>query len=76
MIGFFFGILAGSFLLTWLSKLSRGSAFLPIVWHGLFNLTTAPPSSRGLVAAVSSTAFTVLGIVAAWRLRREPSRLA
>ncbi len=70
VVGFFVGILSGSFLLTWLSNRSGGSALLPIVWHGLFNWTTAPPSSSGLVAAVSSTAATMLGIVAAWRLKR------
>jgi len=56
MIGFFVGMLTGSFLLTWLTDLAGGSALLPIVWHGLFNFTTAPPSSHGLIAAVSSTA--------------------
>lgn len=71
LAGFFVGLLAGSFLLTWLSNRSGGGALLPIVWHGLFNFTTAPPSSGGLVAAVSSTAITLLGIVAAWRLKRE-----
>lgn len=73
LVGFFVGILSGSFLLTWLSERSGASALLPIVWHGLFNLTTAPPSSGGLVAAVSSSAITLLGFVAAWRLRREQS---
>lgn len=71
VIGFFVGVLTGSYLLTWLSSLAAGSALLPIVWHGLFNFTTAPPSSRGMIAAVSSTAFTLLGVLAAWRLKRE-----
>jgi membrane protease YdiL (CAAX protease family) len=68
MIGFFVGILCGAFLLTWLANRAGGSALLPIVWHATFNLTTAPPSSRGLIAASISTAITVLGIIAAWRL--------
>lgn len=71
VVGFSVGVLTGSFLLTWLARLAGGSALLPIVWHGLFNFTTAPPSSGGVVAAVSSTAVTMLGIVAAWRLGRE-----
>ncbi|MBZ5696824.1 MAG: CPBP family intramembrane metalloprotease [Acidobacteriia bacterium] len=70
MIGFFLGILCGAFMLTWLANGAEGSALLPIVWHGLFNLTTAPPSSRGLVAALSSTVFMLLGLVGAWRLGR------
>lgn len=73
VIGFFVGVLTGSFLLTWLANRSAGSALLPVVWHGLFNWTTAPPSSGGLVAAVSSTTITVLGIIAAWRLK-DPRR--
>lgn len=70
LVGFFAGVLSGSFLLTWLANHSGGSALLPIVWHGLFNWTTAPPASAGIVAAVISTAVTVLGILAAWRLKR------
>lgn len=70
-VGFFAGILTGSFLLTWLANRSGGSALLPIAWHGLFNWTTAPPSSGGIVAAVISTVVTMLGLVAAWRLKRE-----
>jgi membrane protease YdiL (CAAX protease family) len=69
-VGFFIGVLTGSFLLTWLAAASAGGALLPIVWHGLFNYTIAPPSSTALVAALSSTAFTVLGLIAAWRLKR------
>lgn len=69
VVGFFVGILTGTFLLTWLSNRSHG-VLLPIVWHALFNFTTAPPSSVGMVSAVISTAITLLGIVAAWRLRR------
>jgi membrane protease YdiL (CAAX protease family) len=77
LIGFFVGILSGSFLMTWLANRSAASALLPMVWHGLFNLTTAPPSSGGLVAAVSSTAITLMGLAAAWRLKRErPSETA
>ena len=71
-VGFFIGILSGSFLLTWLTTLAGGSALLPIVWHGLFNWTTAAPAG-GLLAAVSSTVFTLLGMVAVWRLRRAPA---
>ena len=70
VIGFVVGVVTGSFLLTWLANRSNGSLLLPIVWHGLFNFTTAPPSSGGLVAAVSSTTITILGLIAAWRLKR------
>ena len=71
VVGFFVGVLTGSYLLTWLANRSGGSALLPMVWHGLFNFTTAPPSSSGLVAAVSSTTITILGLLAAWRLKQE-----
>jgi len=71
LLGFFVGILTGSFLLTFLTNRAHGSALLPIVWHGLFNFTTAPPSSGALVAPVSTTVITLLGVVAALRLRPE-----
>jgi len=72
-MGFLLGVLSGAFLLTWLTTSANGSALLPIVWHGLFNFTTAPPSSRGLVAAMSSMVVMLLGVVAVWRLRNHCS---
>ncbi len=69
VVGFTLGVTSGAFLLTWLSNASRGGTLLPIVWHGLFNFTTAPPGSAGLVAAVISTAVMVLGFLAFFALR-------
>jgi membrane protease YdiL (CAAX protease family) len=70
-VGFFLGILGGSYLLAWLTNGAGGSALLPIVWHGLFNFTTAPPSSGPLIAPVISTACLVLGVVAIFALRAQ-----
>jgi uncharacterized protein len=70
--GFFLGLLSGAFLLTWLANSTGGSVLLPVIWHGLFNYTTAPPSSGGLIAPVISTAVMVLGVLALWRLKRGP----
>ena len=76
LVGFFLGVLSGAYLLTWLSIASRGGALLPIVWHGLFNFTTAPPSSGGLVAAVVSTSAMVMGILAFLALARDRAERA
>lgn len=69
--GFLLGIIAGAFLLTWLSNASGGGTLLPIVWHGLFNFTTAPPASGGFVAAVISTVVMVLGFLAIFGLKGD-----
>jgi membrane protease YdiL (CAAX protease family) len=73
VVGFMLGITAGAFLLTWLSNASRGGALLPIAWHGLFNFTTAPPASGGIIAAVISTGVMILGFLAIFGLGKEPS---
>ncbi|HEU4385637.1 MAG TPA: CPBP family intramembrane glutamic endopeptidase [Anaeromyxobacteraceae bacterium] len=74
VLGFFLGITAGSFLLTWLSNASRGSTLLPVVWHALFNFTTAPPASGGVIAAVISTVVMVLGLGAIFWLEGDDGR--
>ncbi len=76
IVGFALGVTAGAFLLTWLSNASRGGTLLPIVWHGLFNFTTAPPSSAGIIAAVISTAVMILGFLAILALDRGTGRPA
>ncbi len=53
--GFFFGIVSGAILLTWLYNSSGGSILMVAIWHALFNFFTAS-------TAVSSTIQTVFSI--------------
>jgi CAAX protease family protein len=74
LVGFAAGLTSGSFLLTWLANGAGGSALLPIVWHGAFNLVTAPPASGGMVAAFVSTGTMMLGVLGWWRLTTPAMR--
>lgn len=65
--GFFFGLLAGAIVLTWLYNSSGGSVLAAALWHASFNFVTASPSAGGLVAAVTSTLVMVWAIVIIWR---------
>jgi membrane protease YdiL (CAAX protease family) len=62
-IGWFFGLGAGSLVLTWLYVGSRRSVLLVALWHTVFNFTTGTPRMSGVPAAVVSTAVIVLAVV-------------
>lgn len=71
-IGWVFGLLTGSVLLTWMYASSGFSIFLVAVWHTLFNFSTATTAAAGLPAAVSSTlviiaAVFILAVPKTWR---------
>jgi len=65
--GFFFGILAGAIVLTWLYNRSGGSVMAPMLWHASFNFVTASPNAGGLVAAVISMLVVAWALVIVWR---------
>lgn len=63
VIGWVFGLTAGSVVLTWLYRGSRHSILLVSVWHAAFNFTSATPAATGVVAAVSSTGVMALAVL-------------
>ncbi len=73
LLGWAFGLTAGSFVLTWLYLHSGRSLLLIAVWHTAFNFTSgATPAGSGSVAAITSTlviAAALAIIVEEWRHR-------
>jgi membrane protease YdiL (CAAX protease family) len=73
VVGWAVGLGFGSVVLTNLYVAGRHSILLVALWHTAFNLTTATAAANGLVAAVSSTAVCVAGVVLLLR-PRQPDR--
>ncbi len=76
VVGWAFGLTAGSVVLTWLYRSAVRSILLVAVWHTAFNFTSATPAAAGSVAAITSTLVMVAAVViiiADWR-RHDPSR--
>jgi hypothetical protein len=65
--GFFFGLLAGAIVLTWLYNSSGGSVLAAVLWHASFNFVTSSPNAGGLVAGVTSTLVMVWAVAVVWR---------
>jgi membrane protease YdiL (CAAX protease family) len=62
--GMLIGLLAGAITFTWLYNSTGGSVLMTVIWHGLFNYTTACTSCKtGLIAAVISTMVMVWAVV-------------
>jgi uncharacterized protein len=55
IIGWLFGILAGSILLTWLYRGANSSILLLSVWHTVFNFTSATEATAQTIAPITST---------------------
>jgi membrane protease YdiL (CAAX protease family) len=65
VIGWMFGLYAGSVVLTWLYAAGGRSIFLVALWHTAFNFTSGTTAMNGVPAAVTSTAVMfVAGVVA------------
>lgn len=54
-IGWFFGLMCGAVLLTWLYNSTDGKLLVLVLWHGAFNFITGSAAGDGLVAMVMST---------------------
>lgn len=52
--GFFFGIVSGAILFTWIYNSTGGSILMVACWHALFNFFTASAAGHGTVATVFS----------------------
>ena len=70
-IGWVFGLLAGSVVLTRLYVGSGRSVLLVALWHTAFNLCTATTATQGLAAAITSTAVVVAAVVVLVRAGRR-----
>ena len=63
LAGWFFGLIAGAIVFTWLYNSAAGSILIIAVWHGTFNFITASPAGEGLIAAILSTIVMVWAVV-------------
>ena len=69
-----FGLLCGALVFTWLHDRSGGSVALVAVWHGTYNLATATRAAEGLLQAATTTvvlAAAVALVVLELRARRH-----
>lgn len=62
-LGWFFGLMCGAILFTWMYNSTDGSLLVVALWHGSFNFITASAAGEGLGAAIMSTIVMVWAIV-------------
>ena len=75
IVGWVIGLTAGSILLTWMFRGSRGSVLLVAVWHTVFNFTSgATPTGSGAVAAITSTLVMIAAVLIVIADRRSRDR--
>jgi membrane protease YdiL (CAAX protease family) len=68
-VGWAVGIGFGSVFLTWLYQSAGRSILIVAFWHSAYNFTTATEASRGVAAAIATTAV----IIASVAILRRPS---
>ena len=57
------GITSGSIIYTWLFNNTKGSIFMVILFHGVFNFVTASKAGEGLPAAIISALTIIVAII-------------
>lgn len=62
-VGWFFGLMCGAILFTWMYNSTDGSLLAVVLWHGTFNFITASAAGEGLSAAIMSTLVMVWAVV-------------
>ena len=61
--GFFFSLVAGAILLTWLYNGSGGSILMVAIWHGMFNFFSASSATSATLATVFSIEVMIVAVV-------------
>lgn len=61
--GFGLGICAGALVLARIARRTGGSVLAAALWHSMYNLTSATAASRGVIAAVTTSAVILWAIV-------------
>ncbi len=77
--GFFFGVLCGAVLLTWLYNGTGGSVLMVAIWHALFDLTSASAAGRDVIplvitAGVIAWALFIANTTRPWGFRFQPKQ--
>jgi membrane protease YdiL (CAAX protease family) len=57
------GICAGALVLSRVAQRTNGSILAAALWHATYNMTSATAASRGVIAAVTTTAVIVWAVV-------------
>jgi membrane protease YdiL (CAAX protease family) len=65
LLGFFFGVLCGAVLFTWLYNGTGGSILMVAVWHALFDLLTASKAGQNIIPILTSAGVIVWALVVA-----------
>ncbi|MGA2505373.1 MAG: CPBP family intramembrane glutamic endopeptidase [Anaerolineales bacterium] len=65
LLGFFFGVLCGAVLFTWLYNGTGGSILMVAVWHALFDLLTASKAGQDIIPILTSAGVIVWALVVA-----------
>jgi len=71
VIGWFFGLICGSIVLTWLYDGSGGSILVVAVWHGLYNLVAGTAAAHGTLGVLVTVLVMIQALVLVVHYRRQ-----
>ena len=72
--GFGLGTCAGALVLSRVAQRTNGSILAAALWHAGYNMTSATAASRGVIAAVTTTAVMVWAVMLLVRAARRDGR--